>query len=239
MKGSILAFFKSFLLLAAIAAVLFVGAALARRSARTFDPGAPIGPLTARRLAALGGPEMCRAFLENAGIDHARVTPHRSSAQCGHDDAVRLGSDGALALAVRPASLGIRCPLAAAFAMWHWHVVQPAAVAHLGSPVTAIDHFGSYSCRRVYGAAEGRWSEHATANAVDIAGFRLADGRRVSVAGDWNGSEGDAAARSRFLREVRDGGCRLFSTTLSPDYNQAHRDHLHLDMSERWSGYCR
>ncbi|WP_375292508.1 extensin family protein, partial [Sphingomonas melonis] len=75
----------------------------------------------------------------------------------------------------------------------------------------------------------GTWSEHATADAVDIAGFRLADGRRITVVGDWTGS-GDKAA---FLREVRDGACRLFATTLSPDYNAAHRDHLHLDQADR------
>ena len=50
-----------------------------------------------------------------------------------------------------------------------------------------MEHYGSYSCRRLYGRSEGAWSEHASANAVDIAGFRLADGRRVSVLGDWQG----------------------------------------------------
>ena len=54
-------------------------------------------------------------------------------------------------------------------------------------------------------------------------------GTRISVAGDW----GDAGAKGRFLREVRDGACRLFSTVLSPDYNRAHRDHLHLDQAAR------
>lgn len=125
--------------------------------------------------------------------------------------------------------LGIACPVAAALSVWEWQVVQPAAQRHFGSRVTAIDHFGSYSCRRIYGRDAGTWSEHATADAVDIAGFRLADGRRITVVGDWTGS-GDKAA---FLREVRDGACRLFATTPSPDYNAAHRDHLHLDQADR------
>ena len=94
--------------------------------------------------------------------------------------------------------------------------------------VVAIDHFGSYNCRHIYGRDAGNWSEHATADAVDIAGFRLADGTRISVARDWKG-DGPKAA---FLREVRDGACRLFATTLSPDYNAAHRDHLHLDQAD-------
>jgi hypothetical protein len=100
-----------------------------------------------------------------------------------------------------------------------------------------IDHFGSYSCRRIYGRDAGTWSEHATADAVDVAGFRLADGRRITVVGDWR-REG---AKAAFLHEVRDGACQLFATTLSPDYNAAHRDHLHLDQADRTAGWraCR
>ena len=129
----------------------------------------------------------------------------------------------------------LACPLAAALASWEWDVVQPAAYAQFGSPLRQIDHFGSFACRRVYGRREGNWSEHARARAIDIAGFRLANGRRITVASDWNGGGAPAA----FLRRVRDGGCRLFGTTLSPDYNAAHRDHLHLDMADRFGGFCR
>ena len=70
---------------------------------------------------------------------------------------------------------------------------------------------------------------------IDIAGFVLADGTRISVLRDWPG-EGDKA---RFLRTVRDGACDGFATVLSPDYNAAHADHFHLDMSPRWRGVCR
>jgi len=108
-------------------------------------------------------------------------------------------------------------------------VVQPAAARHLGTSIARIDHFGSYSCRRLYGRSQGDWSEHATANALDVAGFRFADGRRMTIIDDWNGSPDEQA----FLREVRDGACRLFATVLSPDYNAAHRDHLHLDQAAR------
>ena len=108
-------------------------------------------------------------------------------------------------------------------------MVQPAAEQILGKPVATIQHLGSYSCRRIYGRAEGNFSEHATADAIDISGFILEDGKRISVARDWRG-EGKEAI---FLRAVRDGACQLFSTTLSPDYNAAHHDHLHLDQAER------
>ena len=110
-------------------------------------------------------------------------------------------------------------------------MIQPAALRHLRSRVVAIDHAGSYSCRRLYGRSEGAFSEHATADAFDIIRFRLANGERVSVLRDWNRDPAKAA----FLRDVRDGACDLFSTVLSPDYNAAHSDHLHLDQAERGS----
>ena len=194
------------------------------------DLARPVGAFTGRKLAALGGEgEKCRTLLSRAGVRFAALPPRGGGSQCGYDDAVRFGRGGALALTYRPADLAASCPVAAGLALWEWHVVQPAALRHLGVEVAAIDHFGSYSCRRIYGRSEGAWSEHSRANAVDIAGFRLADGRRISVVRDWK-NEG---AKGRFLRDVRDGACRLFATTLSPDYNAAHRDHLHLDQAER------
>lgn len=193
------------------------------------DLGQPTGLFTGRKLAALGSDfPRCRRLLDRAGVRYTALPP-RNEGQCGYDDAVRLTSGGARALAFRPPGVGIACPVAAALAKWEWDVVQPAAARHLGTRVTAIDHFGSYSCRRLYGRDQGSWSEHATADALDVAGFRLADGRRLSIVGDWSGDAADAA----FLHAVRDGACDLFATVLSPDYNAAHRDHLHLDQANR------
>jgi len=226
---------KIFLVLALLAFAAFLLWGYARNHPEDvpwtgLDLARPVGAFTGRKLAALAGDDgKCRALLSRAGISHVALPPRRSGARCGYDEAVRFGRGGAVVLDYRPSGLGTSCPVAAGLALWEWHVVQPAALRHFGVKVAALEHFGSYSCRRVYGRAQGAWSEHATANAVDIAGFRLADGRRVTVVGDWNG----AGARGRFLREVRDGACRLFATTLSPDYNAAHRDHLHLDQAKR------
>lgn len=194
------------------------------------DLSQPIGAFTGRKLAGLAddAPE-CRALLGRAGIRFETLPARRDGAQCGYDEAVRFRTGGALTVPYRPAGLGTSCPVAAALALWEWHVVQPAAIEHFGTEVAAIDHFGSYSCRRLYGRSEGAWSEHASANAVDIAGFRLADGTRISVLGDWD----EDGPRAAFLREVRDGACKLFATVLSPDYNAAHRDHFHFDQADR------
>jgi hypothetical protein len=110
-------------------------------------------------------------------------------------------------------------------ALWEKHEVAPAAERHFGLPVQSIEHFGSYACRNVYGRPDATRSRHATAEAVDIAGFVLADGRRIRVLGAWH----DDSDAGRFLRDVRDGACGFFDGVISPDYNAAHRDHLHLD----------
>ena len=203
------------------------------------DLAQPVGAFTGRKLAELGGEgEKCRSLIRRAGVRFNALPPRRNGEQCGYHDAVRFAGGGALTIGYRPADLGTSCPVAAALALWEWHVVQPAALEHFGKKVDTIDHFGSYSCRRIYGRSEGAWSEHSTANAVDIAGFRLEDGTRITVVRDWK----EEGPKARFLRDVRDGACKLFATVLSPEYNAAHRDHLHFDQAERgawgWRG-CR
>ena len=194
------------------------------------DLSPPVGAFTGRKLADLAdeGPK-CQGLLARAGVRFTPLPPRSSGEQCGYSHVVRFIGGGSLRIGYRPADLGTNCAVAAGLALWEWHVVQPAALRHFGREVATIEHFGSYSCRRLYGRDRGMWSEHAGANAVDIAGFTLADGTRISIARDWE-NEG---ARGRFLRDVRDGACRLFATVLSPDYNRAHHDHFHLDQAER------
>jgi hypothetical protein len=194
------------------------------------DLGQPIGLMTGRKLNALTQSyPACKAALERAGVRYTALPPRSGEGQCGYSDGVRFTSGGARRIDFAPAGLGVACPVAAALAIWEWNVVQPAAERHFGTKVTSIDHFGSYSCRRIYGRDAGTWSEHSTADAVDIAGFRLDNGTRITVARDWQGD----TAKAAFLREVRDGACQLFATTLSPDYNAAHADHFHLDQADR------
>ena len=202
------------------------------------DLAQPVGAFTGRKLAGLAGDSgKCRRLLRAAGVRFADA-PDAGSGQCRYEGAVRLAPGGAVAIGWRPQGVVTQCPVAAGLALWEWHVVQPAALEHLGRPVARIEHYGSHSCRRVRGRSEGAWSEHASANAIDVAAFILDDGTRVSVLADWE----DRGPRGRFLDAARDGACRLFATVLSPDYNEAHRDHLHLDQAQRgalgWRG-CR
>jgi hypothetical protein len=181
---------------------------------------------TTSRIAPAQGERQCLARL---GLSQANFTPlpdQYFGAGCSTLNTVRLswlrGDDAHLQLA----NLGpVTCPLATALQGWARYGVDRAARQALGSPLARIDTFGSYNCRNIAGS-EHR-SGHATANAVDIAAFELADGRKISVKGDW--SEGSPAERT-FLRLIRTSACRRFDVVLTPDYNAAHRDHFHLEV---------
>jgi hypothetical protein len=194
------------------------------------DLSQPVGAFTGRKLAALGSDTpACHALLRAAGVRYIPLAPLNEGPSCGYDNAVRLLPGGARRIGFSPAEVGMSCPVAAALAMWEWNVVQPEAQQLLGQPVLRFEHFGSYNCRRIAGRDARFWSQHSHANALDIAGVVLADGSRVTVAGDWR----DPGPKGTFLRRIRNGACRLFATTLSPDYNAAHHDHLHLDEQQR------
>jgi hypothetical protein len=234
-----------FLLVAtALAISIIEGAAYVASHRQDFpwtelDLDAPIGSATAGKLAALSDDtSQCRARLADVGDADQPVPPLRSGPSCGYSNGMRLTPNSAGSIRFQPQGPVTSCPMAAALLLWERDIVQPAATRHFGQPVARVVHAGSYSCRRLYGRSQGEFSEHASANAFDVLGFVLADGETVSVLRDWSGDDNRAA----FLRDLRDGGCRLFATVLSPDYNAAHADHLHLDQARRgvrgWS-VCR
>lgn len=229
-----------------VAGIAFLLYALARSRPQDvpwtpLDLSQPIGMFTRGKIGDLRGDFAgCRALLDGAGVRYTALPPRDGAGQCGYDDAVRLRGGGSRTIAITP-DVGVSCRVATAMALWEWQVVQPAAQKHFGQAVARIQNFGSYNCRRLYGRDTGAFSEHATANALDIAAFVLADGRRISVVGDWTAGQGrDDAAKAAFLRELRGGACGVFSTVLSPDYNAAHRDHFHFDQAARgFGGACR
>lgn len=164
---------------------------------------------------------LCQQVLATADITYERVDDRMTGPACGFFNAVRISRTSSKV----GSPFSLSCRAAVSLAMWERHVLTPAAAKHFGQRVASIEHFGSYSCRNVYGRAKATRSQHATAEALDVAGFVLADGQRIRVLKDWE----EGGERTAFLEEVRNGACRFFDGVLSPDYNAAHRDHFHFD----------
>jgi hypothetical protein len=120
------------------------------------------------------------------------------------------------------------CSMIPALEQWLAEVVQPAAQARFGQPVTTLSSMGSYSCRSIDNLGGAQLSEHAFANAIDIGGFRLADGRVISVVKDWKRAD---TQESAFLHEVHAGACQVFTTVLGPGADVFHYNHIHLDLA--------
>ena len=171
----------------------------------------------------------CFAQLNETGVRFTPLPDQDMGGGCSQRGSLRLNDIGTATTNLGP----ITCPLARNFIAWVNHAVKPAGRQVFGQDVVRVETFGTYSCRNIYGGRSGRLSQHAFANAIDVSGFVLADGRRVTVLDGWNGD-----ARSReFLRLLHTSACRRFGTVLSPEYNAAHANHFHFDMSGQ--NFCR
>lgn len=177
----------------------------------------------------------CMAQLTAARVTFRPVPDKGDPQSCGLVSGGVLGADMGTVARMAPGDVEMTCRTALALSVWRRQSLEPAAREILGSDVVQIDHFGAYACRNVNnGGVSNRISAHAQAAAVDIAGVRLRDGRRISLKADWFGG---GEAEQRFLRRIRDDACRIFGTTLSPDYNAVHADHLHLEATD--TRFCR
>jgi len=134
----------------------------------------------------------------------------------------------------QPATLN--CSVTQPLHDWMIGTVQPAAQSSFGAQVTGITVAASYSCRARNNKQGARMSEHGFGNAIDISGFTLADGRKITVKQGWGG----AGDERTFLRQIRRDACGEFMTVLGPGSDRSHGDHFHLDLANRRSGqtYC-
>jgi hypothetical protein len=132
---------------------------------------------------------------------------------------------------VKPAAT-LACPIVSVLDRWLAESVQPAAQRWVGARVVEIRQISAYSCRGMNGNSYAHISEHAFGNALDIAGFTLADGRQVSVKDGWKGLPEEQG----FLHDVQFAACQQFTTVLAPGSNVYHYDHIHVDLMRRASG---
>lgn len=184
----------------------------------------PVTPVTGWKLKRLKGDRQgCLAALETwpgGTLEYQPLADYTPVADCPLTNVVRLNASGV----AFNHSFVATCPLALSWLMFEHHYLQPAAKNLLGSPVSRVEHYGSFACRNIYGRKNARRSAHASAEALDVAAFSLADGQTISVLDDWP----DEEKNGQFLRRIHQGACRSFATVLGPEYNAAHANHFHL-----------
>lgn len=200
-------------------------AALAACGAPEPDPGA------ASRQMDL--PADTRTICGVAGLLGAELGDVNGGASggCGIDDPVRIYAVGGIRVQGQPR---VNCDTALALKDWVDNGAQPAARKE-GVRITGLNVVASYACRRRNNLPNGKLSEHAKGNALDIASFRLSDGHEVSVLKDWGSGK-----YSGLMRNLHASACGPFGTVLGPRSDRFHRDHFHFDVASHGNGpYCR
>lgn len=132
----------------------------------------------------------------------------------------------------------MRCKTALTMAHWLKDTVQPAMnIAMPGRKIIGLVPGSTYQCRLRNSASTGKISEHARGNAYDVAAFKLDNGEKIVMKPRTE----DSTLEGAFQRTATAGACLHFTTVLSPGSDEAHEDHLHLDILERNGGYryCR
>lgn len=159
---------------------------------------------------------------------------------CGIEMPLKVNAFEGGIVAVTGGDVVLGCMMTWSMENWIKKSIQPAAMQRFGMPVTEILTMGTYACRSRNNVHGEKLSEHAFANAFDVAGFRLANGTTIRVKSDWWG--GDPAEQA-FLREALISACQYFTTVLGPGSNRLHSDHIHIDLAHHnaagTSRYCR
>ena len=189
----------------------------------------PPGRITQYKLRRLT-PEACASLLLQVNQrDLIRTQPVADSGgACPLNNVVRVRDFGPVGL---NGSFLASCPLALSSALFISQQARPLTKRYTGSDLARIDHLGSFACRNIYHRPDARRSEHATAEALDIAAFRLANGEHVTVLNGWK-----AATTQPWLKAMLAASCGYYGNGLGPEYNAAHANHFHLGM--RGFGLC-
>jgi hypothetical protein len=111
-------------------------------------------------------------------------------------------------------------------------IVQEEAQEHFGSRVKTIDHMGTYNCREM--ANYDMISEHSFANGIDLRRFHLANGKTITVLEHFQPKVAETDdPKALFLRELSNRlyDEKIFSVVVTPYFDRAHRNHIHVDLA--------
>jgi len=222
--------------LASLAALVFIGLGIALQQDWRFPPNSlPWRPVELdrpphwlahwqmRRLHA--DAERCRDALTRARQTFTPLADRKSGEMCGFENVVRTERPPVPFNIAPIATCGLSAGL-----VWYQGRLEDIALREMGSRLVRIEQIGTYACRNVNNLESGNRSQHATANAIDIAAFHFAGGQSARVARDY----GKDSPEGRFLAAAHDAACGIFNAVLGPEYNRQHADHFHFDMGPAW-----
>ncbi len=140
--------------------------------------------------------EFCRKTLKNIPVTFDPLPPQRKGA-CGSPAPILLRSIGSNPVVTITPPARVNCKMAKALNTWLKVKAQPQAKKFLKAPINNIKNIASYSCRNRYSNPLKKISEHAFANALDIAGFQTTDGQKIIVLKNWGPVKRDYMAELR------------------------------------------
>lgn len=153
------------------------------------------------------------------------------TAGCGIKNPVRVTSVAGVTLST-PAT--IDCTTAKALHKWVVKSAEPTFRGQDGG-LLQLRIAASYACRTRNSRKGAKISEHGKGRAVDISGFRLANGTQISVLKGWN-----SVRFGPELKRLHKSACGTFGTVLGPRADVHHRDHFHFDTARyRKGAFCR
>lgn len=175
----------------------------------------------------------CLLTLYGLGVEYREIDPITDDGQRDCGIARPIAVTQILPGVTIPGEAPMRCQTARQLALWLHDSVRPA-LRHLpGAPrLTGIEPGSTYQCRQTIGNGGGNMSEHALGNAFDVMALQFGD-ERLPI----QPREGDGDMVEAFQAAIRASACLYFTTVLGPGSDDAHDDHLHLDIKARSNGY--
>ena len=167
------------------------------------------------------GPQCLKRLQRQKDLDYVALDGFSNDRGCGARFPVLVQSIAGIDLEGK--GLTLSCPMAERLAQWVKKDVKHLVRTHKKAELVQINHMGSYNCRKIAGSSS--WSQHSFANAIDVEGLIFKDGERLTINKDWHSQP--------ILQELASSACDRFNVVLSPNYNAAHKDHLHFDLGPR------
>lgn len=123
----------------------------------------------------------------------------------------------------QPKAMFVSCPVALA--------LEKMSTMLAANGVSDVIHLGTYNCRVISGT--NTISQHGFANAIDVSGLVTSSGDHYAVLDDWEFADAPVTEAGTLLKWFADTLYIewVFNVVLTPNFNAAHADHFHLDLT--------